>query len=259
MNSGSTLTLMSIDSAQQRARRSLLGLLAELPQGTKLPGERLLAEDFGVCRMTMRRAIEDLLLDGRLERHARSGTYVRRPIISSEMRLKSFTEELKSRGMVPSTEVISLKKIKANKEIAKHLQIREKEDIYVATRLRLGDGTPIALETLRISCRVIPHIMPEDLRGSIYEFFEESYNVKILSAKSAISAYKPKSKERELLKIADTIPCLLVKMIDLDQRLRPVMLAECLYRSDLYEMQLDLSSSSVTVELANRFMKKSSA
>ena len=92
MNSGSTLTLMSIDSAQQRARRSLLGLLAELPQGTKLPGERLLAEDFGVCRMTMRRAIEDLLLDGRLERHARSGTYVRRPIISSEMRLKSFTE-----------------------------------------------------------------------------------------------------------------------------------------------------------------------
>ena len=123
MNSGSTLTLMSIDSAELRARRSLLGLLAELPQGTKLPGERLLAEDFGVCRMTMRRAIEDLLLDGRLERHARSGTYVRRPIISSEMRLKSFTEELKSRGMVPSTEVISLKKIKANKEIAKHLGI----------------------------------------------------------------------------------------------------------------------------------------
>ena len=248
---------MSIDSAQQRARRSLLGLLAELPRGSKLPGERLLAEDFGVCRMTMRRAIEELILDGRLERHARSGTYIRRPIISSEMRLKSFTEELQLRGIVPSTEVISLKRIRANKEVAYNLKIREQENIYVATRLRLGDGIPIALETLRISCRAIPIVTQENLSGSIYEFFADSYNVKILSAQSAISAYKPKVKESELLQITLGTPCLLVKMIDFDQRLKPIMTAECIYRSDLYELQLELSASPISVELNSRSTRKS--
>ena len=62
---------MATDSALNRARESLLDLLTEIPQGGKLPGERVLSEEIGVCRMTLRRAIEDLILDGRLERHPR--------------------------------------------------------------------------------------------------------------------------------------------------------------------------------------------
>ncbi len=243
---------MATESAQLRARSSLLRLLAELPQGEKLPGERSLAEDFGVCRMTMRRAIEDLILDGRLVRQPRSGTYIRRPIISSEMRLKSFTDELESRGIVASTEVIAFKKIKANKEVAHHLKIRDQEAVFAATRLRLGDGIPIALEKLWISCRVIPVVTENDLRNSMYEFFERTYDVRILSAKSSISACKPKARESGLLKLTVETPCLLVKMTDFDQKLKPVMMAECLYRSDLYELNLDLFANSIAFELTTK-------
>lgn len=237
---------MAIDSALQRARQGLFELLAEIPQGGKLPGERLLSEEIGVCRMTLRRAIEDLILDGRLERHPRSGTYVRRPIISSEMRLKSFTEELKKRGMVPTTHVLSLKQIRANKDVAKNLRIPERELIYVATRLRFGDGTPISIETLKISPRLIPEISVRDLEESLYEYFANTFKVKITHAKASVVAHNPTSHEMDLLKVSSKTPCLLMKMIDYDQNGRPVMLAECLYRSDLYELDLEMSAHIAT-------------
>ena len=234
---------MATDSALNRARESLLELLTEIPQGGKLPGERVLSEEIGVCRMTLRRAIEDLILDGRLERHPRSGTFVRRPVISSEMRLKSFTEELRNRGIVPSTEVISLKQVKANKDVARHLRIPERELVFVATRLRFGDGMPISIETLRISPRLIPKLEPSHLQESLYEYFASAFKVKIIHAKASVVAHFPSSKEMELLQINSHTPCLMMKMIDYDQNARPVMIAECLYRSDLYELELEISAN----------------
>lgn len=71
---------MTTETAVIRAKENLIGLLSQLPQGDRLPGERILAEEFGVCRVTLRRAIDDLISDGKLERRARSGTFIKRPM-----------------------------------------------------------------------------------------------------------------------------------------------------------------------------------
>ena len=231
---------MTSDRAVLRAKEHLVGLLSTLAQGERLPGERILADEFGVCRVTLRRAIEDLIMDGKLERRARSGTYVRRPIISSEMRLKSFTEEIRDRGQIPSTKLISLKKVKANKTISKTLRIRQNEDIYVAVRIRMADDVPIAIETLRIACSAIPFLSPHELESSIYDTFVEKYGIRIMSAKASISGFNPSEKERALLQISNQTSCLMIKMLDLDQNELPVMTAECIYRSDLFELQIDV-------------------
>jgi GntR family transcriptional regulator len=234
---------MSSDQATVRAREHLLSLLSTLPQGEKLPGERTLAEDFGVCRVTLRRAVEDLISDGRLERRARSGTYVRRPVISSELRLQSFTEEIRARGQNPTTKMISIKRTKPNKTISKTLRIGQSEDIYSVVRLRLADGVPIALETLKIACRSIPHLTEQDVEKSLYDTFLEKYGKRIASARAGIAGYTPTERERTLLQISSKTPCLVIKMIDKDQNDQPVMTAECIYRSDLFELKLDVTSS----------------
>lgn len=234
---------MISDPAIVRARENLLALLSTLAQGSKLPGERMLAEDFGVCRVTLRRAVEDLISDGRLERRARSGTYVRRPVIASELRLQSFTEEIRARGQTPSTKLISIRRIKANKSISKTLRISQKDDIYSVVRLRLADQVPIALESLKIACRSIPTLSEEDVERSLYDTFIEKFGIRITNARAEISGFNPAEKERTLLQITTRTPCLLIKMIDKDQNDQPVMTAECIYRSDLFELKLDVTSS----------------
>lgn len=234
---------MNSEGAALQAKGHLIELLSRLAQGERLPGERILAEDFGVCRVTLRRAIEDLILDGKLERRARSGTYVRRPIISSEMRLKSFTEEIEQRGQSPSTQVVSMKRIKANKTIARALRIRQDEDIYSVTRLRLADNMPVALETLKIAESMAPGLTPNDVERSLYDSFVNKFGIRIMHAKASISAKNPSVRESELLQIEPNSPCLLIKMLDLDQNGVPVMTAECIYRSDLFELNIDVSAN----------------
>ena len=234
---------MSSESAALQAKNQLIELLSKLPQGERLPGERSLAEDFGVCRVTLRRAIEDLILDGKLERRARSGTYVRRPIISSEMRLKSFTEEIRQRGQKPSTRVVSIKKIKANKTISRTLRIRQDEEIYSVVRLRLADDMPVALETLKIAGHMTPGLSMDDVEGSLYDTLFSRFGIRIMQAKASIAATNISERERDLLQASVKTPCLLIKMLDHDQNGNPVMTAECIYRSDLFELNIDISAN----------------
>lgn len=234
---------MNADKAAIRAKEQLLSLLSQLHQGARLPGERTLSEEFGVCRVTLRRAIEDFISDGRLERRARSGTYIKRPMISSEMRLKSFTEEIRARGQEPSSSLISFKKTNANISVSKLLGINRGDDIFQVTRLRLADQMPVALETLRIACSSIPKLTHKDLKGSIYDVFFNKFGIRIMSAKAGITAHNPSEKDRNLLQTSSKTPCLLIKMLDLDQFGKPVMTAECLYRSDLFELQIEVSAT----------------
>ena len=234
---------MNADKAAIRAKEQLSSLLSQLHQGARLPGERTLSEEFGVCRVTLRRAIEDFISDGRLERRARSGTYIKRPMISSEMRLKSFTEEIRARGQEPSSSLISFKKTNANISVSKLLGINRGDDIFQVTRLRLADQMPVALETLRIACSSIPNLTHEDLKGSIYDVFFNKFGIRIMSAKAGITAHNPSEKDRNLLQTSSKTPCLLINMLDLDQFGKPVMTAECLYRSDLFELQIEVSAT----------------
>ena len=234
---------MNADKAAIRAKEQLSSLLSQLHQGARLPGERTLSEEFGVCRVTLRRAIEDFISDGRLERRARSGTYIKRPMISSEMRLKSFTEEIRARGQEPSSSLISFKKTNANISVSKLLGINRGDEIFQVTRLRLADQMPVALETLRITCSSIPNLTHEDLKGSIYDVIFNKFGIRIMSAKAGITAHNPSEKDRNLLQTSSKTPCLLIKMLDLDQFGKPVMTAECLYRSDLFELQIEVSAT----------------
>jgi len=195
---------MNADKAAIRAKEQLFSLLSQLPQGARLPGERTLSEEFGVCRVTLRRALEDFISDGRLERRARSGTYIKRP---------------------------------------KLLGINQGEEIFFVTRLRLADHIPVALETLRISCSSIPNLTPEDFKGSIYDVLFEKSGIRIMSARAGITAHNPSERDRDLLRTSLETPCLLIKMLDFDQFGEPIMTAECLYRSDSFDLQIEVSAT----------------
>jgi GntR family transcriptional regulator len=229
-------------SQVERVVEDLLTLMADLPAGGKLPSERDLAKELGVARMTLRRAMEMLIFRGLLERRAGSGTFVTKQLLASELRLASFSEEIRSRGLTPSTKVISLKKVKASRSTALELRIPEQEEVYIFTRLRLADDNPVALESTKLPARYAPGLTAELLGQSLYELLYERYGVRIVSAKTQIAATSVEAENAKLLDVPLKQPCLELHMQDFDQRGRLIMTAHCLYRADMYKLSISAKS-----------------
>jgi GntR family transcriptional regulator len=217
-------------------------MIAEIPAGRRLASERELAERFSVARMTLRRAMDTLINRGLLERRAGSGTYVVKPLVASELRLASFSEEIRARGLTPRTEVISFRRKRATRSSALQLRIPENEDIFVFTRLRFADEDPVAIETTKIPCQYVPELSEELLTDSFYDLLFNKFGILIVSAKTEISAINLDTEQAKLLDAPVLQPSLELEMKDFDQNGRLIMAAHCIYRADKYKLSIQANS-----------------
>ena len=232
-----------MQAAIMRAREQFLLLLCEQKLGSRLPGERVLSERFGVSRMTLRAAMDQLTEEGLITRTSRSGTFVIKPITSSRLTLKSFSNTMTERGFRVTSKVISLKEIKADKTLAETLGIPQDSLVFKATRVRYGDETPISIEELHLSKALVPDLTKNVLTGSLYTFLKEKHDIVIQAAEQRISAHIPSPEEMELLQIDAGVPILRMRVINADQNGKKVMKAICHYRSDLYNLNLQIASA----------------
>lgn len=232
---------MNVPTGAIVAREHLLEILGQLPKGGQLPGERSLAISIGVSRMTLRRAIDLIIEEGLVERHPRSGTFITKPILTTEINYHSFAREIESRGMTSTSKIVSFKRVKANRRISTLLKIKENSEVFKVQRIRFGDGIPIAIEKLYISAAVISGLERKDVSGSLYKFFAEAYGVHLETVESTVTACLPDIQECIHLQIDEKVPCLRVKMVDYSQWGQPFMIAECTYRSDRFNIKMKLS------------------
>jgi GntR family transcriptional regulator len=223
-------------------RIGLLDLIESAGVGERLPSERELAARWGVARMTVRKAIERLIEEGRLERRHGSGTYTAQAPYARLFGLSSFTEDMRQRGLTPSSKLLRLRKLRATTEAASRLQIPVGEDIFRFTRLRLADAKPMALETVLMPAAHVPDLSAKDLAGSIYDVLWERYRITTASARTTITPVLPNARSAAALGIPPSQPCLHIDMTDLDHSGRTIMVADCLYRGDRYQLTIDLAA-----------------
>src|SRR2546423_9842318 len=168
------------------ARQQVLELIEQLGVGTAIPSERQLSVDLGVSRLTVRAALDDLAREGYLVRRRGSGTYVQQPKISQQLTMTSFSEDMRRRGMAPSSTTLSLTRQLAGPRLGRFLNVSPGDEIVVVKRLRLADGVSMAIETLHIPAGVVPGVEPRDLEGSFYELLRTRYGVEIATATQTI-------------------------------------------------------------------------
>jgi len=226
---------------QQTVRLALEEIIGRSSAGDRLPPERQMAEQLGVARMTVRRAMNTLVDEGRLDRRQGSGTYVRRPVVSTRMQLASFTEDMRSRGIVPGSRLIEMVDVSLTRSAARLLHASPGSRARRVTRVRLGDGEPIGVETV-----IIPEwtgfIFSEaDLQGSMYGVLRARYQVEVASAQAEISVDVPSHSIAQLLDVPRGTACMRIAMVDADQHGRRVMVANCWYRADRYRVHLGTS------------------
>lgn len=246
------MPLVNNVTASQKARLHLLNLIVSLPQGSRLKGERELAQDCKVARMTIRRAIDLLIEEQKLERRPGSGTFITYTPITHEFRLKSFTEEMIGLGLKPSSKVLEFKYLKADLAQSALLNVPVGSELLKCTRLRLADGVALGVETVLLPTAYFPEIMESDLSGSLYMLLGERYGIKIINAKTSLSAAIPSQEIADQLKIQKNKACLELKMIDLDQNGRIIMFAECAYVGDQYKFNLSPNRDNLEMDIREK-------
>lgn len=114
--------------------------------GDSIPSELQLQSTYNVSRITARQAIVDLEREGYVERKRGRGTRViyQKQIEEELTRVMSFTNEMKTRGLVPQTIYAHIEKVKAIDKVAEIFEIAENEEILCLKRIRTSDGVPIA-------------------------------------------------------------------------------------------------------------------
>jgi GntR family transcriptional regulator len=231
------------DVTRHSARARLRELIAVARVGDRLPSERQLSARWGAARMTIRRATDALIAEGLVERRHGSGTYVVPQPFARLLGLTSFTQDMRERGLTPGSRLLGFDALAADASVAARLRIPVGENTCRFRRLRLANGEPMAIETVWIPAAIVPGLAPTDLDGSLYELLAERYRLATGSASVTIEPILPDAATRELLEIAAEQACLRLQMVDRDARGRVIMVADCVYRGDRYQLSAEISGA----------------
>ncbi len=121
-----------------------------LRPGDSLPSERVLCELLGLSRVTVRHSIGDLVESGLLVRRHGARTVVAGRVQKLLSGLSSFSEDIRSRDMVPGVRWISKEIVRPTPAEVMALMLSPQDSVIRMRRIRLADGRPIAIERCTI-------------------------------------------------------------------------------------------------------------
>ena len=223
-------------------KRHLLDLLRSMPPGSPIPTERSLAAEFDVSRTTVRQALAELTVEGRLLRVQGKGTFAAEPKVAQRLQLSSYTEDMKAQGRQPSSRLLEMSEEPADADLSRLLGIRASAKVLRLNRLRLADGEPMAIETTHL-----PLARFRGLRryvtsgGSLYQVLRERFGVEMGHAEETIETALASPAEAELLGADVGLPMLLLSRHSFDADGKPVEWVRSIYRGDRYKFVATLN------------------
>ena len=192
--------------------------------GDRLPSERELAIRYGCSLITIRRALDELSREGRLERARGRGTFVMPPPIVRDIAARaSFVDEMRARGLEPYARVVTAVEETASPAVSEALGMRAGARVHCLERVRGADGVPLLLEQARLSADAFPGLLDEDFtRVSLYGVLEHRYGRRVVRTRETISAVLPRAREARLLGLRTARPVLALEGAAYDEDDRPV-------------------------------------
>lgn len=209
--------------------------------GNALPSERYLSEALEVSRITIRKTLELLLEEGFIERQQGAGTFVKQRIEQPISILTGFSEEMRARGLVPSTQVLERFVRPASPEESLILNLKPGQKVSFLKRLRLADNRPIAVEYTVLPHQVLPN--PQMMKESLYSYLKEQRCMPV-RALQHLRANIVSSTERDLLEATDDTPVLYITRIGYLAGGKPIEYTRSYYRGDRYDFIAELQTDS---------------
>ena len=227
---------------QSETRDLILDLVEQLEVGDAIPSERQLSADFGVSRLTVRAALDDLAREGYLVRRRGAGTFVSEPKIAQELTMTSFTDDMQRRGMRPASRTLELRISPAGARLGRLLHVSPSEPVVIASRLRLADGESMAIETVHIRESHVPGLTARDLeQHSFYELLKDRYGIDIVGGNQTIEPTVTDEDESAALGVPLHSPAFRFERITRSETGEIVEFVESIYRGDRYRLVTSLN------------------
>jgi GntR family transcriptional regulator len=213
-----------------------------MPPGTPVAPERALSERFNVSRTTVRQALHDLAVEGRIVRRQGRGTFVAPPKVTQPMQLSSFTQAMAGQGRRPGAHIVDIAVIDAEPEVADQLGVATGSAVVRVERLRYADDEPMAVETVYLDHARFPDVGDElTANASLYAVLEDRYGVVPDSADETIETVLAPPAAARLLGTDAATPMLLLTRSTRDSTGRPVEYVRSLYRGDRFRFSTHLT------------------
>jgi GntR family transcriptional regulator len=217
----------------------------ELPAGASVPSERELAEVCKVSRMTARQALNALKREGLVYQERGVGTFVSKRKLDVHTRnLVGFTEEMRGRGLAPSTKILLSGRENANQEIAEELGIDKEDEVFHFQRLRLADNLPLAFEDAYLPIKRFPDLDRKNLeKESLYKILETDYGVVMHHAEEVLEATCASKEIARALSIKPKSALLIVHRVVFSESNLAVESVRTFYRADRYRATFVLTKN----------------
>ncbi len=201
--------------------------------GETIPSERKLGESFGVSQITVRRAINELVIDGLIDKRQGVGNVVRNPVSEVQIEMPRFTADVEAGRLKLVRTLLVDDLVPASEDVARKLGVQSGSMLRHLVRLDIEGGLPLSVDEVFIKPSSADGITPAIASSTLFLYlWQAASNIEIVSVKYDISVQMPEKRDQELLQIGPEFPLLVTGEVEYDKKGRPTAWIVSRYRSD---------------------------
>ena len=220
-------------------------MIKESEVGTVIPPEMELCSRYDISRPTVRQALNELVVEGYLQRHKGRGTFVSRPKINQDflLILESFNDEMQQKGLHPKTEVLEFEKAESDRRVREKLALTDSEPVIKLRRLRCIDGEPMVLVLTYLPYSLFSGLLEKDMRSaSLYATLEDEYGCVLARSTRTLESRLAGEYEARILGISQGAPLQYIETTAYRDDGKPVEFSIAQYRGDRNTFTCELST-----------------
>ncbi|MYR43536.1 GntR family transcriptional regulator [Streptomyces sp. SID5910] len=214
-------------------------LVGELGEGSAIPTERDLSERYEVARETVRQALRELVLEGKLRRQGR-GTVVAGPKLAQPLSLASYTEGVRRQGRTPGRALVTLDRFPCPEPLAAETGLTRGEPVWHLERVLLADDERVGLESTYVAVARMPDLDTAFDPDSSFYAHLAAQGIAFGDADERIETVLATPREALLIGTPPALPMLLIHRVSRDTEGRPLERVRTLYRGDRFSFTAHL-------------------
>ncbi|MBL4954318.1 GntR family transcriptional regulator [Neobacillus sp. YIM B02564] len=210
--------------------------------GTAIPSENELSEEYGVNRLTVRTAIEELTKEGIVKPIQGKGVYVMGERMNRDLdTLSGFSNTIRGKNSNPKVNVLNQRVRKAGVKFSKVFHIDEEDEVHYIKRVCFVDGTPMSIEEIFVPKAILPNMNELNVADfSMYDLYH-FYKINVTNAYQTLDIVTLDQNESRLLNINTSQAVYLFTSITYADEKTPIEYAKTYVRADLCEFTVTFS------------------